>query len=87
MEYGIDPAVTPISAAAESSSTLMLFSQHLYCLMCDTIHFVILKLFSLLFTFAFCLLPFAHNTIKDPQWYSVQVSDTTMMPRASVPGQ
>ena len=69
MEYGIDPAVTPISAAAESSSTLILFSQHLYCLMCDTIHFVILKLFSLLFTFAFCLLPITQSKIHNGMRY------------------
>ena len=31
---------------------------------------------------------FLHNTIKDPHWYAVQGSDTTMMPRAaSLPGQ
>ena len=29
-----------------------------------------------------------YNTIKDPQWYVVQGSDTTMMPiAASLPGQ
>ena len=29
-----------------------------------------------------------HNAIKDPQWYAVQGSDTTMMPiAASLPGQ
>jgi hypothetical protein len=29
-----------------------------------------------------------YNTIKDPHWYVVQGSDTTMMPRAaSLPGQ
>ena len=27
------------------------------------------------------------NTIKDPQWYAVQGSDTTMMTKASAPGQ
>ena len=27
------------------------------------------------------------NTIKDPQWYTVQGSDTTMMTKASAPGQ
>ncbi len=31
---------------------------------------------------------FAHyNVGKDPNWYGVQVSDTTMMPNASLPGQ
>ena len=30
----------------------------------------------------------SHNTIKDPHWYDVQGSDTTMLPRAaSLPGQ
>ena len=30
----------------------------------------------------------SHNAIKDPQWYIVQVSDTTMMPMAaSLPEQ
>ena len=29
-----------------------------------------------------------YNTIKDPHWYNVQGSDTTMMPiAASLPGQ
>ena len=33
-------------------------------------------------------MPFSFNTIKDPHWYAVQESDTTMMPRAaSSPGQ
>ncbi len=27
------------------------------------------------------------NAIKDPQWYAVKGSDTTMMTKASVPGQ
>ena len=30
---------------------------------------------------------FTHNTIKAPQWYAVQGSDTTMMIKASWPGQ
>ena len=31
---------------------------------------------------------FFQNTIKDPHWYAVQVSDTTMMIKAaSLPGQ
>ena len=31
---------------------------------------------------------YIYNTIKDPQWYAVQGSDTTMLPRAaSLPGQ
>ena len=30
----------------------------------------------------------SHNTIKDPQWYAVKGSDTTMMTKAaSLPGQ
>ena len=29
------------------------------------------------------LFELTHNAIKDPQWYVVQVSDTTMMPIAS----
>ena len=34
------------------------------------------------------VLPFIYNTIKDPHWYAVQGSDTTMMTRAaSLPGQ
>ena len=28
-----------------------------------------------------------YNTIKDAHWYDVQGSDTTMMPKASLPGQ
>ena len=29
------------------------------------------------------LFELTHNAIKDPQWYVVQVSDTTMMPIAT----
>ena len=29
------------------------------------------------------LLRRSYNLIKDPQWYAVQVSDTTMLPRAA----
>ena len=26
---------------------------------------------------------YVHNVIKDPQWYAVQESDTTMLPNAA----
>ena len=45
----------------------------------------LLYFFCSLAPWRFCLKE--HNAIKDPHWYAVQVSDTTMLPMAaSLPG-